>query len=101
MSEYIRAVSADEIPEGAGKLVEIDGQEIAFFKSNGEICATHNLCPHAGGPLAEGSVRNNQIMCPWHGWEFNLKTGACAFNPAIRVPVYKTKITGSDVFIQI
>ena len=101
MSDYIRALAADEIQEGVGKLVEVDGQEIAFFKSSGEICAIHNLCPHAGGPLAEGSVREGQVMCPWHGWQFNLKTGACAFNPAIKVPVLKTKITGNDVFIQV
>ena len=101
MPDYIRAASVDEIQEGAGKLVEIDGQEIAFFKFNKEICAIHNLCPHAGGPLAEGSVREGHVMCPWHGWEFNLKTGAFAFNPAIKVPTFKTKIVGSDVFIQL
>ena len=101
MSEYIRVASVDEVIEGAGKLVEIDGQEIALFKSNGEICAIHNLCPHAGGPLSEGGVRDGHVMCPWHGWEFNLKTGACAFNPAIKVPVFKTKKMGNDILIEL
>lgn len=99
MSEFIRVASADEIPEDAGKLVEVDGQEIALFKSNGEICAIHNLCPHAGGPLSEGGLKDGHVICPWHGWEFNLKSGACAFNPAIKVPVFKTKIAGTDIFI--
>ena len=99
MSEFIRIASVHEIAESAGKLVEVEGQEIALFKSNGEIYAIHNLCPHAGGPLSEGSLREGHVMCPWHGWEFNLKTGSCAFNPAIRVPVFETKICGTDVFV--
>jgi len=101
MAEWIRAASIDEIPDDTGKLVEVDGQEIALFKDRGEICAIHNLCPHAGGPLAEGGMREGHVMCPWHGWEFNLKTGTCAFNPAIKVPVFKTKTEGPDVFVAI
>jgi len=101
MSEWIRVAAADEVPADTGKLVEVDGQEIALFKSNGEVCAIHNLCPHAGGPLSEGGVREGHVMCPWHAWEFNLKTGECAFNPAIKVPVFKIKTANNDVFIQL
>ncbi len=101
MSEFIRAASADEIPEDTGKLVEIDGQEIALFKSGAEICAIHNICPHAGGPLSEGGLREGRVICPWHGWEFDLKSGVSAFNPAIKVPVFKVKVENGSVFVRV
>lgn len=100
MAEFIRVASLSEIPDDAGKLVEVDGQEIALFKNGSEVCAIHNMCPHAGGPLSEGGMREGNAICPWHGWEFNLKTGLCSFNPAIKVPVFKVKVEGDDVFVR-
>jgi len=100
MAEYSKVCKLSELPEGEGKLVEVDGSEIALFKDGGEVCAVHNICPHAGGPLSEGGVREGQVVCPWHGWEFNLRTGVCAFNPVIKVPVFKVKVEGDEVFVR-
>ena len=100
MAEYIKVCKLAEIPEDAGKLVEADGSEIALFRNQGEVYAVHNICPHAGGPLSEGGIREGQVICPWHGWEFNLRTGACAFNPVIKVPVFKVKVEDDDVWVK-
>ena len=101
MSHYIQVAFLDEIPEDTGKRVEVDGQEIALYRQGSEVFALYNTCPHAGGPLAEGGVREGHAICPWHGWEFNLKTGACSFNPSIKQPVYKVKVEGQGVFVQV
>src|SRR5499427_1002594 len=66
---------ASEIPEGGAKLVRVNAEEIAVFKRGGEICAIQNLCPHEGGQLSKGWIEDEAVVCPLHGYQFNLKTG--------------------------
>jgi nitrite reductase/ring-hydroxylating ferredoxin subunit len=70
-----------EVPEGGAKLVRIRGEEIAVFKREGKLCAIQNLCPHEGGQLSQGWIENQCVVCPLHGYQFDLKTGACSNAP--------------------
>jgi nitrite reductase/ring-hydroxylating ferredoxin subunit len=88
---------ADEIAPGQRKIVEIGGRSIGVFNIGGHYYALRNRCPHQGGPLCTGiqfaSLRSNRpgeylrggegevIRCPWHGWEFEIKTGRCWIDP--------------------
>lgn len=101
MSEWVKVAKKSEIPEDTGKKVEPKGQEIALFKMNGKVCAIHAVCPHQGGPLDEGGLTESVVTCPWHGWEFNVTTGACSFNDAIHVPTFNVKEDGDDVYIEV
>jgi 3-phenylpropionate/trans-cinnamate dioxygenase ferredoxin subunit len=90
MPSHIVAATA-EFPPGTRRLIEIDGRAIVVFNVNGEYFALLNKCPHNGGSLAAGVVtgllqsdvpgayayaREGEIIrCPWHGWEFDIKTG--------------------------
>jgi nitrite reductase/ring-hydroxylating ferredoxin subunit len=90
MARHVIAATAD-FPPGSRRLVTIDGRAIAIFNVKGEYYAMLNRCPHNGGSLAEGVVtgllqsatpgeysyaRQEEIIrCPWHGWEFDIKTG--------------------------
>lgn len=75
MSETAIAVLS-EIPPGEGRNFEIAGQRIALFHTrSGEVFATEAECPHKGGPLADGLVGGETLVCPLHSWKFNLKTG--------------------------
>lgn len=108
MQKYVVA-SAHEIPPGHRKVVRIDGRSIGIFNINGEFFAIRNRCPHAGAPLCEGVLsgfvhseepgqytyerRGEIIRCPWHQWEFDIKTGQSWFDPSkTRVRSYETKI---------
>lgn len=101
MNDYIKVALKNEIPEDTGKLVEVDGRPIALFKVKGKVYAIDAVCPHAGGPLAEGGVHDGHVMCPWHGWEFNLKDGVCAFNDSIKQPVFSVKEEGDEVYLRL
>jgi nitrite reductase/ring-hydroxylating ferredoxin subunit len=70
-------------------LVEHDGHAIALFRVNDEIHAIENTCPHEGNPLVEGEVLGTMIVCAYHGWRFDLETGACLHGeePVRRYPV--------------
>jgi nitrite reductase/ring-hydroxylating ferredoxin subunit len=95
--KYVVA-SVDEIPPGQRKIVEVAGREIGVFNVGGDYIAVLNRCPHQGGPLCRGNThgflrpagvgefrysRAGEILrCPWHGWEFDLRTGQSWFDPA-------------------
>ena len=90
MARHVVAATS-EFPPGTRRLIEVDGRAIAVFNLKGEYFALLNRCPHNGGPLAEGIItgllqsatpgdysyaREGEIIrCPWHGWEFDIKTG--------------------------
>jgi len=73
---WISLCEVSELREGAGKYVQIDGFELAVFLHQGNVHVLDNICPHAGGPLADGVIENGCAICPWHHWTFNLETGA-------------------------
>lgn len=57
--------------------VKVAGKELAVFRVGAGYAALENSCPHQGGPLAEGVVKDGHVLCPWHGWRFELATGVC------------------------
>jgi nitrite reductase/ring-hydroxylating ferredoxin subunit len=97
MSKHVVATVA-EIPPGQRKLVTIRGRQIAVFNLEGEFFGLFNRCPHQGGPMCEGILtgliessapgeyrysRKGEILrCPWHGWEFDIRTGQSFCDPA-------------------
>ena len=101
MSQWIRVAKKNAIPSDTGLLVEAGGQEIALFNINGKICAIHAVCPHQGGPLAEGGIDGTVVTCPWHGWQFDVTTGVCTFNDAIKQPTFPVKEEGEDVSVEV
>lgn len=101
MAEFIKVAKVNEIPTDTGKLVEVEGCEIALFNLNGEIKAINAVCPHQGGPLHEGGLHGDKVMCPWHGWEFDVNTGKCGVNERFDVDPYKVKVEGDDVLVSV
>jgi len=95
--KYVVA-AVDEIPPGQRKIVDVDGRSVGVFNVGGEFFAVLNRCPHQGGPLCKGNThgflrsadvgefqysRAGEIVrCPWHGWEYDLRTGQSWFDPA-------------------
>ena len=85
-----------------GKLVVAGGQNIAIFNLGGSLYAIENTCPHRGGPLAEGMFVGEDVICPWHGSRFNVKTGAVLSPPAGQgVRSFLVRVTGNDVEVEI
>ncbi|MDF2722711.1 MAG: 2Fe-2S ferredoxin [Paenibacillus sp.] len=111
----IGAVS--DIPAGTFKIVDIEGRPIGVYNVKGEFYAIHNYCPHQGAQLCRGPVcgttlesrvyeyiygRDGEVVrCPWHGWEFDLKTGKSLFNEKVRTRRYPVQIEGERIGIVI
>ena len=73
----------DEIREGSGKALVVNGREVAVFRCQGQLYALQNQCPHAGGALAGGVIEADEVICPLHGYRFSVKTGACSTDPTL------------------
>jgi nitrite reductase/ring-hydroxylating ferredoxin subunit len=101
MAQFVKVASAGELASGSAKQVEVNGKTIALFNLGGNYYALDNECTHRGGPLAEGYVKGESVTCPWHGAQFNIKTGAVESSPAAKgVAKYNVRVQGADIEIE-
>ena len=99
---YVKLTTESELPgDGEAKEFELGDKVICVANVNGAMCAMDNICLHMGGPLGQGFIDGNKIVCPWHGWEYDLKTGAMADDPNSKIAVYPVKTENGDVLIDI
>ena len=97
--KWIRVTSTENIPLREGRSVRIGEDEIAIFNlGEGEFVAVDNACPHRGGPLGEGELEGCLLTCPWHAWQFDVRTGESATDDS-KVAVYESKVEGDRVFV--
>jgi nitrite reductase (NADH) small subunit len=101
MSRFVKMATLQELPPGAAKEVEFEGRVYAIFNIDGEISAIDGICPHQGGPLADGALEGTTVTCPWHGWQFDVRTGKTPLGPKIKQAVYEVKVEGQDVTVAV
>jgi nitrite reductase/ring-hydroxylating ferredoxin subunit len=101
MARFVKMATLDELPPGAAKEVEHEGRIYALFNVGGAVLAIDGICPHQGGPLAEGVVEGSVVTCPWHGWQFDLKSGTMPSGSRIKQTVFEVKVEGQDVLVAV
>ncbi|MFC7157504.1 Rieske (2Fe-2S) protein [Halomarina halobia] len=110
-------IAAAALEDGERAIIEIEGREIAVFRIGDEFHALLNYCTHQGGPLCEGLVDGTLSMdenweltyecegeivsCPWHGWEFEIKTGRHLSHSRYRIPTYETELDDGEVYVRV
>ncbi|MBS3168128.1 Rieske (2Fe-2S) protein [Candidatus Woesearchaeota archaeon] len=99
--EFVEVASLEELRESKRKKIEIEGQSILLIYRGGEVFAINSVCPHAGGPLEEGEINQDDISCPWHFYTFNIRDGSCLNSPSCRIRKYNIKLEGEKVLIKI
>jgi nitrite reductase (NADH) small subunit len=106
---------ASEIQPGEHRIVDIKRLSIGVFNVNGDFIAVLNVCPHELAPVCRGRVsgttlpsppgeyrwgREGEILsCPWHGWEFDLRSGQSLADPRVRIRRYPTEVQDDTVFV--
>ncbi|MGN6707850.1 MAG: Rieske 2Fe-2S domain-containing protein [Candidatus Nitrosocosmicus sp.] len=99
--EYVKVAEINEIMPSHMKEVDIDGKKILIANVNGEYYAIGSICTHEGGPLADGTLQDYQVECPWHGSKFDIRTGQVTNPPADEPePSYKLKVDGNQILIK-
>ncbi len=101
MAVLTKVAKTVDIPPGTGKVIEVGGKTIAVFNCEGTFYAMDNTCKHRGGPLGEGSLTGTTVTCPWHGWEYEVTSGECSMDAAIKVQTFDVKVEGDDLLVAI
>lgn len=95
-----RVLDLAALAPGESALVTVDGEDVALFRSGGEVLAIGNACAHQGGSLCDGRVEGDIVTCPLHGWEFDLRSGACMTVPGERVSRWSVTVEGDGIHLE-
>ena len=114
-TERAVALPLAELPPGTSTTVKAFGTTVAVFNVEGQVFALSNHCPHHGGPLCHGRIsgavlpsqpyeyrygrEGRVLICPWHGWEFDIESGRTIFDPAVRVKIYEARIEEGEIVL--
>jgi len=96
----MKAMPVAAVTSGKGVLASVDGRDVAVFRRGEELLAIGNDCPHQGGSLCDGWVEGDIVVCPLHGWEFDMRTGACMTVPGESVPRYIATVEDRTVYLE-
>jgi nitrite reductase (NADH) small subunit len=101
MSTFTKLANESDLPPtDEAKEFPCGPKTICIANVNGTYSAMDNVCPHRGGPLGQGMIEDQKVVCPWHAWAWDPNTGAAVQDPTMKVAVYPIKIEGSDVLIE-
>ncbi len=102
MAKWVRLCGLAQAPR-AGQVAEaeVDGVAVCLANVNGELSALNNICPHRQGPLGQGWIEGEAVVCPWHSWVFNVKTGVAEYPERARTVVFPLRVEGEDVLVDI
>ena len=84
----------------SGRVIILEDHPVALFNIDGEYYAMDNTCPHRGGSLGNGEIDGDVVTCPWHGWEFNCRTGEAVENREIKVQTYRVSVEDDGIYIE-
>lgn len=99
MPQWVTVARIADIKPGEGKTVDLCGKPVALFNCKGTCFAIDNTCPHRGGSLGEGRLKDRCVICPLHQWTFDLQTGENIRNPKVKLKVYPVRIDGENILI--
>jgi nitrite reductase (NADH) small subunit len=102
VEDWVRLCSADEAPKpGEVMEAEVNGVGVCLANVDGRLAALDNWCPHRRGPLGQGWLEGEAVVCPWHSWAFSTTTGVAEPPERARVDVFSVKIEGEAVLVNI
>lgn len=102
MSQFIAIAKKMEIPDQGAKCVRVGAKRIALFNLGGTFFAIDDACTHMGGPLSEGFIQGDEVVCPWHGAHFTIASGEVTVPPAGEdVTRYNVRVTGEEIEIEV
>ena len=102
----VRLCSVDDMKPGAAGEFPVGDRLVALFRlaqpdDGGEWFALDGLCPHAGGPLGAGALTGCVVTCPWHGWQFDVTTGAHTLTPQIQHESFPATVEDGGVWVDL
>lgn len=102
LSKWVRLCGVSEAPAPGNVMeAEVEGVALCVANVSGELSAIDNICPHRNGPLGQGWLEGETVVCPWHSWMFHAKTGISEYPSNECVKAFPIRVEGEDVLVQI
>jgi 3-phenylpropionate/trans-cinnamate dioxygenase ferredoxin subunit len=100
--EFVETVPLDQLPPGERLFVEVHGKSIVIFNLAAKLFAIGDVCSHDNGPVGDGEIDENEIICPRHGARFDIRTGKATSLPAILdIPAYPLHVENGMILLGI
>jgi nitrite reductase (NADH) small subunit len=99
MAEMIRICDERDLPK-EGRVCEMADGNLCVARIGGEIAVMSNFCPHSGGALGQGMMEGGKVVCPLHGWAFDVRTGATDEDDALRARVFEAVVRDGSLFVR-
>jgi len=102
MSELVRVCAESQLP-GAGQVAEfvVEGRALCVANLDGSIAVLDGVCPHEGGPLGEGAIENGCVVCPWHSYPFDLRSGVSPQDDTMKAEVLEATVAGGELRVRL
>jgi nitrite reductase (NADH) small subunit len=100
MSDWIHIANTSDIPAGEAREFVAAGRMVALFHAEGQFYALDGICPHQGGPLGKGVLSGCTITCPWHGWQYDVRTGRHLSIESLVQPQLQVQVRGEEILIR-
>ena len=102
MSQFVRICSVSELPaeDEVGEYTA-HGRTLCVAHVGGSIAVLDGVCPHEGGPLGEGIIEDGRVVCPWHTYAFDVKTGKSEQDPDVKAEVFEAKIEDGELRVKL
>jgi nitrite reductase (NADH) small subunit len=100
MPSWITVCRTDDCPRDAVREFTVQGRIVAIACYQDEYYAMDGICPHQGGPLGKGTVEKCVLTCPWHGWQFQIRSGQSLLSPHIVQPVFPLRCVNGEIQIE-
>jgi len=98
MNRFVRVCPASELPaEGEVGEFTVQGRSLCVARVDGAVAVLDGVCPHEGGPLGEGIVEDGRVVCPWHGYAFEVHTGASLQDPEVRAEILESVVEDEEL----
>ena len=96
----VRIAASGDLADGQGRVVAVGKRKLALFRVDGEFFCLENVCGHLWAPLGEGYLDGYHVMCPWHGWRYDVRTGETD-HPDADVKTYPVSVRAGEVFVRV
>ncbi len=99
MEGFQKVAEVKDVPPGTTQTVMVNERALALFNVEGTVYAIYNICPHEGGPLAEGHLKGYVVSCPWHDLSFDIRNGQGTDGGGYCVGSYEVKVESGEIFV--